>query len=150
MRARTLVVAGAVAALLGGDPASATCPATPASDAPVSGAPVSDASSDPSRPAPVPARPGNPSGDGVVPDDGAAVDTSSPTRVIGNGTPQSCTSSAVVAAVAAGGIIRFSCGPAPITIRMRGTAKVLNTTRLVVIDGGGLVTLSGNGRRRIL
>lgn len=33
---------------------------------------------------------------------------------------------------------------------MRATARVLNTRREVVLDGGGLVTLSGAGRRRIL
>jgi predicted outer membrane repeat protein len=49
-----------------------------------------------------------------------------------------------------GGVITFSCGPAPVTIRMRATAKVLNRSPRVVIDGGGLVTLSGQGRRRIL
>jgi hypothetical protein len=36
------------------------------------------------------------------------------------------------------------------SIMMRSTAKVMNTSRRVVIDGGGLVTLSGQGRRRIL
>jgi hypothetical protein len=56
----------------------------------------------------------------------------------------------VVAAVRAGGIIRFSCGPAPVVITMRRTAKVVNTSRQVVLDGGGKVTLSGAGRRRIL
>ncbi len=72
------------------------------------------------------------------------------TRVIGRGTARSCTSSAVVAAVRAGGRITFSCGPKPVTIRMRATAKVLNSRRDVVLDGGGSVTLSGAGRRRIL
>jgi hypothetical protein len=71
-------------------------------------------------------------------------------RVIGHGTARSCTSSAVVAAVRAGGTIRFSCGPKPVTIRMAATAKVLNSRRDVVLDGGGLVTLSGAGQRRIL
>ncbi len=71
-------------------------------------------------------------------------------RVVGHGTPASCTSARVVAAVRAGGVIRFACGPAPVTIRMRATAKVVNTSRRVVIDGGGRVTLSGEGRRRIL
>jgi hypothetical protein len=71
-------------------------------------------------------------------------------RVIGRGTARSCTSSAVVAAVRAGGRIRFSCGRKPVTIRMRATAKVLNSRREVVIDGAGLVTLSGGGRRRVL
>jgi hypothetical protein len=47
-------------------------------------------------------------------------------------------------------VITFDCGPAPVVIRLRHTAKVHNTSRRVVIDGGGLVTLSGAGRRRIL
>jgi hypothetical protein len=52
--------------------------------------------------------------------------------------------------VRAGGRIGFSCGPRHVTIRMRETAKVLNSRREVVLDGGGMVTLSGAGRRRIL
>ncbi len=71
-------------------------------------------------------------------------------QVIGDGTPAGCTSAAVVRAVRRGGLIRFDCGPAPVTIEMRQTAEVLNTSRRVVIDGGGLVTLSGGGTRRIL
>jgi len=71
--------------------------------------------------------------------------------VIGHGTPASCTSQAVVAAVAAGGVITFSCGPNPMTIAMSATAKVRNNAGpKVVLDGGGLVTLSGGGSRRIL
>jgi hypothetical protein len=85
-----------------------------------------------------------------VPAAGRAVDTSHPTHVVGRGTAASCTSAAVVAAVRAGGIIRFSCGPRPVTISMRTTAKVMNISAQVVLDGGGLVTLSGGGRRRIL
>jgi hypothetical protein len=85
-----------------------------------------------------------------VPGAGRPVDTSHPSRVVGHGTAASCTSAAVVAAVHAGGIIRFACGPRPMTIRMSTTAKVRNTSPQVVIDGGGLVTLSGEGRRRIL
>jgi len=91
---------------------------------------------------PVPALP--------VPAAGRPVDTSHPNRVVGDGAAASCTSAAVVAAVRAGGIIRFSCGPAAVTIRMSATAKVRNTSRQVVLDGGGLVTLSGEGRRRVL
>ena len=85
-----------------------------------------------------------------VPAAGRAIDTSHPTRVVGHGTAASCTSSAVVAAVRSGGIIRFSCGPDPVTIRMDATARVRNTSARVVLDGGGLVTLSGEGRHRIL
>jgi len=71
-------------------------------------------------------------------------------RTVGDGTARSCTSAAVVRAVRAGGTIRFACGPRPVTIRMRATAKVRNTHSRVVLDGGGRVTLSGQGRRRIL
>ncbi|MBC2932182.1 right-handed parallel beta-helix repeat-containing protein [Nocardioides sp. zg-1228] len=70
--------------------------------------------------------------------------------VVGTGTPASCTSRAVVRAVAKGGVITFDCGPAPVTIEMTRTAKVVNTSARVVLDGGGLVTLSGAGQRRIL
>jgi hypothetical protein len=79
-----------------------------------------------------------------------AVDTSHPDRWVGDGTPRSCTSRAVVRAVARGGIIRFRCGPDPVKIVLRRTAKVVNTSRRVVIDGRGLVTLSGGGDRRII
>jgi hypothetical protein len=70
--------------------------------------------------------------------------------VVGSGTPASCTSAKVVAAVARGGHVTFDCGPAPVTIAMRRTAKVRNTSRTVVLDGGGRVTLSGGRARRIL
>jgi hypothetical protein len=90
---------------------------------------------------------GNPNGNFPVPFAGSAVDTSVPSRVIGDGTPAGCTSAAVVQAVAAGGIITFDCGTAPVTIAMTATATVANTERSVVLDGGGLVTLSGGGHR---
>src|ERR1700733_6377193 len=95
-------------------------------------------------------QPGNPSGGAAVPAAGQPVDTSHPAHVIGSGTPASCTSAAVVAAVAEGGIITFSCGPRPVTITMQATAKVVNTSAEVVLDGGGKVTLSGGRDRRIL
>jgi hypothetical protein len=85
-----------------------------------------------------------------VPRAARAVDTSHPDRWVGTGTPQSCTSRAVERAVARGGIIRFRCGPEPVRIEMRNTAKVVNTSRRVVLDGRGLITLSGGGKRRIL
>ncbi|MEU7756751.1 hypothetical protein [Micromonospora sp. NPDC049171] len=94
---------------------------------------------------------GNPNGRATVPGEARAVDTSKPTRTIGTGTPASCTSAAVVQAVAAGGVITFNCGPAPVTIKMTATAKVRNANGpKVVLDGGGTVTLSGQGQRRIL
>ncbi len=94
---------------------------------------------------------GNPNGGAAVPPEARAVDTSSPDRIVGSGTAASCTSAAVVDAVAQGGTIRFDCGPDPVTIVMTETAKVVNNADPdVVIDGGGLVTLSGGGERRIL
>lgn len=94
---------------------------------------------------------GNPNGTATVPVEARAVDTSNPTRVIGHGTPASCTSAAVVSAVALGGIITFDCGPDPVIIPMAQTAKIRNDTGPeIVIDGGGKVTLSGQGQRRIL
>jgi len=72
-------------------------------------------------------------------------------RVVGHGTSAGCTSTAVRRAVAKGGLITFDCGPDPVTIVMDKTAMVHNdAARKVVIDGGGLVTLSGGGKRRIL
>jgi hypothetical protein len=93
---------------------------------------------------------GNPAGHFPVPPAGRAVNTSHPNHVIGHGTRASCTSAAVVHAVAAGGIIKFNCGTKPVTILMTATARVPKTRHLVVVDGGGLVTLSGGGKRRIL
>src|SRR5579871_6143710 len=91
---------------------------------------------------PAAAAPGNPGGHYPVPPAGRAVDTAHPDHVIGDGTPASCTSAAVVRAVAAGGVVTFDCGPKPLTIVMTATAKVDKTQHLVVLDGGGLITLS--------
>jgi hypothetical protein len=102
----------------------------------------------PPRPLPVA---GNPDGNAPIPAGAGEVDTASPDRLIGNGTPESCTSAAVVAAVAQGGIIRFDCGPDPVTIQMDDTALIYNDTGPeIVLDGLGLVTLDGMGERRIL
>ena len=90
-------------------------------------------------------------GTDAIPSGAGLEDTSNPDYVIGSGTPASCTSATVVAAVAAGGVITFNCGSAPVTIQMTATAQIFNNAALTtVIDGGGLVTLSGMGQRRIL
>ncbi len=53
--------------------------------------------------------------------------------------------------MAQGGVITFSCGPEPMVIVLEETAKVRNDADPdIVIDGGGLVTLSGGSQRRIL
>ncbi|MEH1164617.1 hypothetical protein V6V47_04425 [Micromonospora sp. CPCC 205539] len=115
------------------------------------GGPGASATPKPTTPAGKALAAGNPNGHATVPAEARAVDTSKPSRTIGTGTPASCTSAAVVKAVAAGGIITFNCGPAPVTIKMAATAKVRNANGpKVVLDGGGRVTLSGQGQRRIL
>jgi len=93
---------------------------------------------------------GHPTGDAYVPAAGRAVDTSHANHVVGTGKAASCTSAAVVRAVAKGGTITFNCGSKPVTITMTATAKVVNTSHQVVLNGGGKVTLSGGGKIRIL
>jgi hypothetical protein len=96
---------------------------------------------------------GNPSGSCSlgIPNDALPEDVSSPDHVVGDGSPASCTSAAVVSAVAAGGVITFDCGPDPIVIQLDETAKIFNDKGpRIVIDGGGKVTLSGDAKRRIL
>jgi hypothetical protein len=94
---------------------------------------------------------GNPDGTCEVPDDALPADVSNPTTVVGDGTPESCTSAAFVEAVAGGGVITFDCGPEPHTITLEETARIFNDTGPeIVIDGAGLITLSGAGARRIL
>mgnify|MGYP000157883818 CR=1 FL=1 len=94
---------------------------------------------------------GYPDGHAVIPAAAQAEDVSSPTTVVGTGTPSSCTAEAFIAAVAAGGIITFNCGPDPTTIFLTSPAKVFNDKgSKLVIDGGNKVTLSGSGKSRIL
>lgn len=94
---------------------------------------------------------GNPDGTCAIPTEAQPEDTSNPTQVVGIGTPESCTSKAFVDAVAQGGVITFDCGPEPVTIALKETAKIFNNKGpKIVIDGGGKVTLSGAGQHRIL
>jgi len=96
---------------------------------------------------------GNPNAEATcrVPAEAGLADVSRPTTVVGTGTPASCTSAAFVDAVARGGVITFDCGPEPVTLTLDRTAKVFNDKGPeIVIDGKGLVTLSGAGKHRIL
>ena len=94
---------------------------------------------------------GNPDGTSPIPVEAAPEEVTDPDQIIGDGTPESCSCDAVVDAVAQGGKITFNCGPDPITITMDRPAKVVNNANSdVIIDGGGLVTLSGGRTTRIL
>lgn len=74
-------------------------------------------------------------------------DVSSPTAIVGNGTPASCTETAFRNAVAGGGVVVFDCGAAPHTIALTQPTEIVSDT---VIDGGDLITLDGQGITRIL
>jgi hypothetical protein len=140
-RARWPAVPGLSAALLlcglaacdrTSDPRSVTVP-NPLSD-PASGPPA-----------------GNADGHCAVPSEAGPADVSVPDRMVGDGTPASCTEAAFRAAVAGGGRIAFACGPSPVTIVLPKPAVVYNDSGPeIAIDGGGLVTLSGGGTSRIL
>ncbi len=94
---------------------------------------------------------GNLNGNYPIPSEVSLEDVSNPDTVIGNGTPESCTGQLVIDAVSKGGKIVFDCGKEPIIITLNEPAKVFNNANPdVVIDGGGLVTLSGNNQTRIL
>jgi len=94
---------------------------------------------------------GNPDGDSPVPLQAGPEDVSVPDHIIGDGTPESCNCDAFIEAVAQGGKIVFNCGPNPVTITLDRPAKVFNDANPdIVIDGNGLVTLSGGGTTRIL
>ena len=94
---------------------------------------------------------GNQDGNSAIPSVAGLEDVTNPDQVVGTGNPQSCTCDAFVDAVAKGGKIVFDCGPDPVTIEMDRPAKVFNDANPeIVIDGGGLITLSGGGKTRIL
>jgi hypothetical protein len=102
---------------------------------------------------------GNPDGSCStgIPAEGQPVDTSKPTTVVGTGTAASCTFSALQAAVKAGGIITFDCGPDPVTIPVTATLTPPTTNAYAgdppvqtVIDGGNLITLDGGGAVQIM
>jgi len=130
-------------------PARASAAPGATTPAPAGASPSAPPSASPTPAAALPS-PGNPDGKATVPAEAKAASTRKPDRVIGTGTPAGCTSAAVVKAVAAGGVITFDCGSAPVTITMKATAKVRNDHGDVVLDGGGRVTLNGAGKRRIL
>lgn len=70
-----------------------------------------------------------------------------PNKVVGNGSPGSCTSSALRRALEGGGTITFACGAAPATIPVDEQFVVRSPT---VVDGAGSVTLDGQDRTRII
>lgn len=60
-----------------------------------------------------------------------------------------CTQAGVQAALDQGGQITFDCGGSPVSIPLDSQLE-LSTTQDTVLDGGGLVTLDGQGLTRIL
>ena len=86
-----------------------------------------------------------------VPAAAIVADSTAPRRVVGTGTPGSCTPQALRNAVAQGGYITFHCGVDSHTIVMDSPAKLRNDAHPdVILDGGGRITLSGGNSSRIL
>ncbi len=75
-----------------------------------------------------------------------ALDTRPADRMVGDGTPASCTDAALRTAIAAGGKISFACGAAATTITLN---QSLDIGADVVVDGGGLITISGGDAVRV-
>jgi hypothetical protein len=107
--------------------------------------PTGDPTGDPTGETDTDGPPPPPAGTCEVPAE--LVDTASPDQVVGDGTAASCSEAALAAAIAAGGIITFDCGADPVTIVVTGELVI---TKDVVLDGNGLVTLSGGTTTRII
>ena len=92
-----------------------------------------------------------------IPPEGVPADVSHPTSVVGTGDPTTCTFESLTAAVTKGGIVTFDCGPDPITLFVQQTLKPPMSNGYLpdakpfhtVVDGGGLVTLTGGGNIRL-
>jgi hypothetical protein len=67
-------------------------------------------------------------------------------HVVGNGDPASCTQAALFAALDLGGAITFNCGAASKSI-LFDTARAITAT--ASLNGGDLITLSGNNMTRL-
>jgi hypothetical protein len=65
---------------------------------------------------------------------------------VGDGTKASCTEAALREALNRGGLIEFDCGSEPHTIPI---AAELTFSESVVLDGGGRITLDGQGQTRL-
>jgi hypothetical protein len=77
----------------------------------------------------------------------AAQDPRQPSaHVVGTGSAGSCTQAALFTALDLGGTITFNCGAAPVAILFNTTRAITATASL---DGGGLITLSGQNLYRL-
>lgn len=65
--------------------------------------------------------------------------------VVGNGTPSSCTETALSAAIQAGGMITFNCGAGPQTIPFSYTLAFGPGDPPVTIEGNDTITFDGTG-----
>jgi len=94
---------------------------------------------------------GNPAGDSSIPADAALEDVSTPDHIIITDRPNQEVAQDFIDAVAQGGTIVFDTKGKSVTITLSEPAKIFNNADPdVIIDGGGLVTLSGGGKSRIL
>src|SRR5262245_13184339 len=69
--------------------------------------------------------------------------------VVGDGTPQSCTSQALADARSTSGLVTFNCGAGPAIIVITATGGLIVGGQNRVIDGENRITLSGANSTRI-
>jgi predicted outer membrane repeat protein len=137
-------------------PSSGPAPVTPSAPAPVTpSAPVPSSGPAPvTPPSSVPVT-STTSASGANSSQSADADCDEPTPlpappkrvVVGLGTAETCTESALRTAASGGGYVTFNCGGGAVTIPVKAEIK---TTATTVIDGEGKITLKGGGRNRIL
>lgn len=65
---------------------------------------------------------------------------------VGDGTPESCTESALEQALAGGGLVTFNCGGAPVEIEITSEKSIESNTR---IEGDQLITLTHSPEHRV-
>jgi len=68
-------------------------------------------------------------------------------KVVGTGTPDSCTEAALRTALSGGGHVTFDCGASPLTLAL---GDVISITAPTVLEGGDMITLDAGGTHRIL
>lgn len=121
-------------------------PVTPSRSLPVT-SPVTSPGAKPSTSSGASSGRPKPSGNAADCEKPAPLPVPAKRSVVGLGTAQTCTASALRSAVAGGGYVTFNCGGGEVTIPV---TQEVRTTTTTVIDGGGKVTLKGGGSNRIL
>jgi predicted outer membrane repeat protein len=66
--------------------------------------------------------------------------------VVGTGSPDTCTEAALDIVLTGGGVVTFNCGGNPFTLAL---TRARTIDQSITIDGGGRITITGNGTFRL-